>query len=98
MHLYQYNLAQYKIIRNLVRKESRALKKKSQKDVANSCKQNPKKFWKYINSNTKSYKSVANISVVDSAGNKKVFENDLDKANIFAGYFLKVYTLEPDGD
>ena len=47
-------LNEYKHIRNVVRKESRKIKQKIQNDIAVSCKSNPKKFWLFINSKTKS--------------------------------------------
>jgi len=41
-------MREYKIVRNKVRKESRKLDKLHQSQIAKSCKNNPKCFWKHV--------------------------------------------------
>jgi hypothetical protein len=86
--------AEFKKYRSLVRKETRKLSLKFQRDIAVSCKQNPKKFWRYVNSKSKSFKSIGNINVIDDLGNSIILESDLDKANAFSEYFMKVCSSE----
>ena len=85
---------EYKKIRNLVRKETRKVTKNKQYEIAKSCKLNPKKFWQYVNSKTRTHKSVGTISILNADGSKELIEEDLAKANVFANYFVKVYTNE----
>ena len=46
--------AEYKQIKNLVRKETRKINQKMQHDIAINCKSNPKVFWQYVNSKNNS--------------------------------------------
>ena len=85
-------------MRNLVRKETRNINQNVQREVAKSCKETPKKFWQYVNSKTKSSKLMGNIVIKDSAGSSRIIENDLEKAEAFSDYFVKVYTNEPASD
>ena len=87
--------AQYKQVRNLVRKETREINKKVQNDIAKSCKDNPKKFWQFVNSKNKTSRSMGNITITDSLGKLRIIENDLEKAEAFLDYFQKVFTGEP---
>ena len=88
----------YKKIRNLVRKETRNLNNRTQYDIAKSCKKNPKKFWQHVNSKTRTHKTIGNIREIDSMGKVKIIDNDLDKANAFAEYFVKVYSNDLSHD
>ena len=75
------HLNNYKKLRNIVRKDSRQYTQKFENDIAQECKKNPKKFWQYVNSKTKSYKPVANLSSTDNAGKICIISNDLDNNN-----------------
>jgi len=90
--------AEYKKIRNQVRKGTRKINQKVQYDVARQCKENPKKFWQYINFKTKSIKSIGNIVVQDANGNPKTIVSDSEKAEVFSEFFMSVYTVEPKLD
>ena len=80
----------------MVRSASRKLIQKEQSEVANACKTNPKKFWKFVRSRSNQQpKGVADISVVDECGNEKLLTDDLQKANAFVEYFSSVFTQEP---
>jgi len=89
-------LAEFKQCRNLVRKETRKISMRFQQDIAKACKRNPKKFWKHVNSKSKSFGSIGNITVNDISGCKQILTADLDKANAFAEYFEKVCTAHND--
>ena len=59
---------EYKKVRNEVRKQTRLIEKKEQCEVAKQCKANPKKFWKYVNSQSKSNTRIGDIKNVGSDG------------------------------
>ena len=86
---------QYKRIRNQVRKETREINKTIQKDIAKTCKDNPKKFWQFVNSKTKTSRSIGNMTVTDPSGKLRIIENDLEKAELFSDHFQKIFTNEP---
>ena len=52
-----------------------------QKEVASQCKQNCKKFWKYVNSKCKLKSSVGDSKTVDIHGNTRLITKDEEKAN-----------------
>lgn len=65
--------------------------------VAAECKENPKKFWKFIKSRTKSRSGIGDIEVVIE--NSKIsLQDDVAKAEAFNDYFSSVFTMEPPGD
>jgi len=55
-----------------VRAESRKIIKKEQTNVARCCKDNPKKFWKYVNSKTSYRTGAGDLSYVDDNGDIKM--------------------------
>jgi hypothetical protein len=71
---------------------------KEQQIVAQSCKLNPKKFWKYIKEKTNTKKNIGDIKMSNTNGQISVIADDKDKCNVFVEYLSKVYTNEPDGD
>jgi len=85
---------EYKRVRNEVRKQARLREKKEQCEVAKQCKSNPKKFWKYLNSKSKSQTRIGNIKTVGADKRILIANDDEDKANIFGDYFTVVYTRE----
>jgi len=60
--------------------------------VAKQCKSNPKKFWKYVNSKSKSQTTIGDIKKVGSNGLVSVVNADEDKANVLV-IILQGYTL-----
>ena len=88
-------LSEYKRIRNLVRKESRQITQKNQKNIALTCKNNPKKFWQHVRSKTVSSPGIGDIKVPE--GNAfKTLSTDVEKAEVFSDYFSQIYTVESD--
>ena len=69
--------------------------KTKQRDIAKSVKDNPKVFWKYVNSKTKSNKAIGDSHIVDGLQNKTVVTTDQVKADVFSEYFASVFTNEP---
>jgi len=59
-------LKKYKSARNKIRSETRKLQKEEQRNVAGQCKQNPKVFWKYINSKRKIKTSIGDLNSTDA--------------------------------
>ena len=84
----------YNKVRNLVRKETRTRAANKQKEIANSAKDNPKAFWKYVNSRTKSNKAIGDLHILDSSQNNTIVTTDECKANVFSDYFASVFTNE----
>jgi len=79
-----------------VRKQTPLIERKEQCEVAKQCKCNPNKFWKYVNSKSKSQTNIGDIKTVDSKALVSVVSSDEDKANVFGDYFAGVYNYEPD--
>jgi len=72
----------------------RLREKKDQCEVAKQCKSNPKKFWKYVNSKSKSQTRIGDIKTMGADNRVLIANDDEDKANIFVDYFTGVYTRE----
>jgi len=62
------------------RRGLRKLQKEEQQNVALHCKQNPKAFWKYINSKRKTKTGIGDLHVVDISGNSTTVTSNKDKA------------------
>jgi hypothetical protein len=82
-------LIECKRIGNLVRKETRLIKQTNQREIAQACKTNPKKFWQYVRSKTGSASGIGDLKVVDGATTKTI-SSDFDKAETFSDYFEKI--------
>ena len=80
-------------VRNLTRKAKRNLEKAIAKDVKN----NPKRFWKYVNNKTKTRSVVPDLEY-DNDGTKEITTSDIEKAQVLARYFSSVFTKEPEGE
>lgn len=61
------------------------------KEIANIHKENPKKFWKYVNGRRKSSQTATKLTLGD-----KTATNDEDKAELFASFFSSVYAKYDD--
>ena len=80
----------YKSVRKKIRNEMCKLQRLEQRSVATQCKQNPKAFWKYINSKRKS--KIGIVNSVDEHGNPVMVSINTEKAKcwaIFSRLFLK---------
>ena len=80
--------------RNKVSKLLSEAETKFETDIANECKLNPKKLWKYIKSKTRVKTTIPPLR--DKTG--KLSENDKQHADVLAAQFASVMVKEPDGD
>jgi len=80
----------YKSVRNKVRNETRKLRIEEQRQVATQCKDNPKIFWKFVNSKLKAHEHIGDLNTVDRDGNILMARTNLEKAEAL-GNFLRVY-------
>ena len=64
---------------------------KEQNQIAKECKSNPKKFWNYINSKTKSHNGIGDLLYSNENGEEVIISNDQDKANVLCNYFSSVF-------
>jgi len=87
-------LKKYKSARNKIRNETRKLQKEEQRNVAGQCKQNPKVFWKYINSKRKIKTSIGDLNSTDADGNPITVSTDTEKAEVLGNFFSSVFTVE----
>ena len=69
-----------------------------QSRVAMECKSNPKKFWNFINSKTKTRNYIGDITYTDDDNTDVTASNDQDKANAFCRYFSSVFNKELGDD
>ena len=81
-------------VRNITRKKYRDY----ERNIASQIKVNPKKFWSYVKSKTKSHTGVSSLkhSVPNPDGTilNTLVEDDLDKANVLADFFSSVLVKE----
>lgn len=89
---------EYIKMRNRVKSETRKLIKLEQDNIAVDCKNNPKKFWKYIKSKSKTKTTLGDLKWKDEKGNLNTAETDSDKATALEEYFSSVFTVEGDQD
>ena len=97
----------YNKIRNQVRSLTRKAKVILERNIAKNAKSNPKHFWRYVQSKSKTRPGIPDLKKPDNPDppdahwceNKPVFtKNDQEKSDLFADYFDSVFTNEPDGD
>jgi len=90
--------AQYRGISNIVRKQTRAVYKHEQNEVARLSKENPKKFWNYVNSRRKSRSTISDLVCQDDQRNVSKADTDEKKAVVLSQFFSSVYSIEPPGE
>ena len=86
----------YKTTRNLVKKKCKKNDQSKQKEIAKSCKSNPKVFWQYVRSKTNTPNCMGDIKTKDKNNQEIIITNDKDKANTFVDYFSNVFITEPN--
>ena len=82
--------------RNKVRTLTRKITKQFEKQIAQQVKENPKKFWKYARSKTKTKNSIPDLFKDDDYTEST--KSDKEKANVLADFFTSVFTVEGDGE
>ena len=84
---------EYCKFRNQVRNITKQSRKFRERDVAKDAKENPKKFWKYVNSKTKTKPGIPNLQKSDKEDD--LTKDDNEKAEVLLNYFSSVFTNEP---
>ena len=85
-----YDYWKYIEARNECNREIKKAKKNYERKISEECKNNPKRFWQYVQSKTK-HKS--GISPLDK-GNGDLAYGNKEKADILNSYFASVFTRE----
>jgi len=88
----------YKSIRNKVRNETRKLQMEEQRLVASHCKENPKIFWKYVNSKRKICDHIGDLITDDKEGNTSKACTNSQKAEVLGNFFASVFVRETHYD
>ena len=79
-------------IRNRVRSLTRKQVKNHERGIALQAKSNPKLFWKYVRSKTKTRERIPDLYANQK---KERTSSDLEKAEVLSDYFASVFTVEP---
>ena len=77
-------------IRNECTKMIKKARKTYEKEIAKSCKDNPKKFWRYVQERLKSKTGIGTLRKEDGS----MASDDADKAEVLNKFFSSVYTRE----
>ena len=87
----------YNKIRNKVTTKLRQKKRNQEKEIVDSAKTNPKKFWAYCQSKTRTRSGVAPL-LRDKLDPDSLVSADEEKAEVLQTQFCSVFTLEGDDD
>ena len=79
--------------RNQTRNATRKAVKNFEKTVAAQLKDNPKLFWRYVKSKTKTNPGISDLNV-----DGRLTESDEEKAEVLNQFFTSVFTIEGVGD
>lgn len=85
----------YTRLRNKLRNMTRGAHKRVEKSVVMEAKSNPKKFWRYVNSKTKTRGVIPELKINDQGDTTK---SDMEKAETLSKFFSSVYTPETNED
>ena len=77
-------------MKNELRSTTRRLRKNFERNLANDVKKQPKKFWAYVNSRTKTRSKIPSLNTVDGCKARTVAE----KAEALNEFFSSVFTEE----
>ena len=86
--------AEYNQTRNQVKTLTNKLKKKHEKDLAKSAKNNPKAIWKYIKSKSKTRSNIGELHTDQKDPNTRKTDDDNEKAEILAESSFRVSLLK----
>ena len=81
---------QYKRVRNITNEYVKTTKWDYEKNISQKIKTEPKQFWRYVKSKTKSVDGVFNLKNEDGTFTK----SDKEKAELLNGFFSTVFTKE----
>lgn len=88
--------AQYRRLNNQIRRETRSAIKHKEQEIAKHVKENPKIFWKYVSSKTRTKSRIADLYMDEDKVSKTTC--DKEKAMVFAEKFSSVFVKELDVD
>ena len=83
--------------RNKVSKLTKKAQRDYEKAIAQDVKNNPKKFWKYVKTKTKSPCNIPDLYLQEDDLDKGLATEDKDKADVLADFYSSVFTKEPSG-
>jgi len=89
-------LLSYKKNRNTVRNKTRQSDRFTQNEIAKTCKNNPKHFWKYVKAKTKSKDPIGDLKYTTESGDKVIAGKDDKKAEVLCDFFSSVFCTEND--
>ena len=89
---------EYRKITNKVRKCTRDINRNEQCEVAKNVKDNPKKFWNYVNGKRKCKDRIGNLDYINPDGHKMSAHTDDVKAETLNKFFSSVFSQENDYD
>ena len=81
---------EYTKARNAAKTESRRAIREYEKEIAKQAKQNPKKFYQYVNSKLRTKSAIGDLK----ADNGNMVDDDTQKAAMFNSFFGTVFTRE----
>ena len=85
-------MASNKKICNSVRNKTRQADRLIQNEIAaRACKDNPKHFWKYVKSKTKSKKPIGDLIYTNDIDDKITATTDDNKAEVLCDFFSSVF-------
>ena len=83
--------------RNKVSKLTKKAQRDYEKAIAQDVKNNPKKFWKYVKTKTKSPCNIPDLYLQEDDLDEGLATEDKDKADVLADFYSSVFTNEPSG-
>ncbi|KAI8493269.1 hypothetical protein Bbelb_292730 [Branchiostoma belcheri] len=86
----EMDYARYTATRNDLRKLTRRLRYEFESNLARDIKQNPKSFWKYVNSRLKTKTTIGDLKMADGT----MTSSKKEKADTLNQYFCSVFTEE----
>ena len=86
-------LSYKKKIRNTVRNKTRQVDSFIQNEIAKTCKNNPKHFWKYVKFKTKSKDPTGDLKYTTESGDKAIAGKDDKKAEVLCDFFQVYFVL-----
>ncbi|XP_076039000.1 uncharacterized protein LOC143024116 [Oratosquilla oratoria] len=93
---YQDTEREYRRVNNQVRRQTRNAVKSKEREIARYVKENPKVFWKYVTSKTRTKAHIGELYKNEEKTQKA--SSDKEKADILSEQFSKVFIHESDED
>ena len=86
----------YRRLNNQIRRETRNAVKTKEREIAGLVKENPKVFWKYVTSKTRTKSRIGDL--YKDENRDQVSTTDKEKADILSEQLAGVFVNEPDGE